>query len=321
MNYRILGRFQSFAVFAAAAIIIITFSSRGYAVEPTLHSAKVDFGVGFGDQHCENNSNGSISDCQSDTDETYPVFEGHARGNVPLGRSGAAIQLDVGGFAYFTDRSDQGGEENLHNNFYGGAHLAYRNPASYAAGVFGSFGSTEGGDDDDATYWMIGIEGQKYFDELTLYGQVGYFDADDENNDDVIHDAVFFGGVLRYFFGENTMLSAEFSYADGDEAVDSPEPLSTGVIDDIHAFSWGIRGEHALANGPIAMFLDYHGTDIENDRNDGGNESQLSEHVFLVGLRFTFGVKSLKHQDRYGATFDQPDIGRWIGWTLEQVDD
>jgi len=109
------------------------------------------------------------------------------------------------------------------------------------------------------------------------------------------------------------MISVEGSYGDGEENNEG------GITGDVDAYSWGVRAEHAFGGGPIAGFLDYHGTIVEEDSNSCCDDA-LTEHVVLVGLKLNFGTNSLKHHDRYGATFDQPDIGRWTGWSLEQVD-
>jgi len=47
---------------------------------------------------------------------------------------------------------------------------------------------------------------------------------------------------------------------------------------------------------------------------------ELTSHAAMVGLRFQFGATSAIENDRRGATFDMPDVGRWTGWTIETVD-
>ena len=46
---------------------------------------------------------------------------------------------------------------------------------------------------------------------------------------------------------------------------------------------------------------------------------RYTEHRFLVGATFHFGVDDLKTQDRRGATLDTPDVGRWTGSTIRII--
>ena len=152
----------------------------------------------------------------------------------------------------------------------------------------------------------IGLEGQKYIDDTTVYGQVGYFDAEDDSNSDVMTNASFVRGVVRHFLKDDEMISAEISYVDGEE--------NNNSADDMNGYSWAVRYQRGI-NGSLSGFVQYNGTNIE----DQDDSQDVEEHTLMVGLRLNFyGHKtSLKSVDRHGATFDMPDVGRWTAWTMD----
>ncbi len=186
----------------------------------------------------------------------------------------------------------------------------------YALGAFGLVGSVNGGDAENATIGLFGLEAQKYWNNVTLYGQGGVFYADDEDADDVMTNAWFVRGVARKFVDPNSYIAAELSYADGEENEDA-----SGDVDDLTALSWGLKYERMKTDMPIAWFVEYKGSHIvEDDASSGSNDDELTTHAGLVGLRFQFGATSAIENDRRGATFDMPDVGRWTGWTIDVVD-
>ena len=130
-----------------------------------------------------------------------------------------------------------------------------------------------------------------------------------KNKENIRKHGVPFEEAQTVFLDENAMLEGEVSYADGKENDSDPS--------DYTAWSWGVRYEKAFTDHPIAWFLEYHGMQIEESN---GGDDELMEHTFLVGLRMYFGAGSLMENDRRGATFDTPDVGRWTGWTVEVVD-
>lgn len=247
-------------------------------------------------------------------DEDYPFLSGAARASIPFNPNWSA-QLDIDGLATFTSRSN--GDDNLQDYFFGSGHLTWRDPTSFAFGAFGSVGSSSGGEDENATFWLIGAEGQFYLPTVTLYGQAGYFEADDENENDVITDAWFARAVVRWFIGPDMRLQGEGSYTNGDEN-DSP-------AGDFEMWSWEVRYDQRFTGTPVGWFIGYNGMWGELDPAAAAtpNES-FTEHSFWAGLSFTFGYNSkmtLLDNDRYGATLDTPEIGRWTGYTTEVIDD
>lgn len=332
--------FQSKIAMVVLTFMIIFFSKSAYAVEQTVFSSQLEIGAGLDVLDCDKTNYKNpdkFEACVNDKnkgdpdfdyfDDKYPTFVANGRINIPLGDFGIAIQLDFGGIANFTSRDNS--ENQFHNYFYGGQHIAYRDPSSYSVGAFTSFGVAGGGKEESAVVWLAGLEGQKYFGNLTLYSQAGYFEADDAHENDVMSEGRFIRGIGRYFFGDNTMLNVRAAYVDGERAFrlhfNQAPDTTVKVID------FGGRIEHGFKDGRISLFLDYNQSRISetklvpcNNCSSGTPRDDyiksLTAQTFLVGLKFNFGSKSLKHQDRYGATFEQPDVGRWVGFTQDMVD-
>jgi hypothetical protein len=235
-------------------------------------------------------------------DKSYPLIMGAARLTLPLLLDWSA-QLDLEGLSTFTSRNN--GEDNLQTYFITGLHVARRDPARGALGVFGAVGSSNGGAEENATFFLGGLEAQKYLGNMTLYGQAGYFNADDETEGDVMTKAWFVRGVVRYFFDPNSRLQVELAHARGEELVGTEK---------IKTLNWGIRFDRQIDQRPISWFAAYDGLRVEDD-----NES-VTDHRFRLGLAFRFGTGSLLENDRRGATFDLPDIGRWTGYTISVID-
>lgn len=237
-------------------------------------------------------------------DDSFPLIEGAARGNIPLADN-FAVQLDAGGLATFGQRS--GGEDYLQTVFFGATHLNYRTP-DYALGALAQLGSANGGEDENANFYNFGGEGLFNASNLTGILQAGYFWADDESEIDVMTNAWWVRGVARFYAGADTRLQGEFSYADGEENDSGADPITV--------FGWGARIDHSFG-GPVAIFLGYKGNNIEND--DGFSPEEITDHTVSIGLNLHFGAGSLREADRNGPSFDTPDVGRWTGWTTNVV--
>jgi hypothetical protein len=256
-----------------------------------------ELGAGYIIDVNDKNNNTSLDD------DSFPLIEGVARGNIPLAEN-FALQLDAGGLATFGQRS--GGEDYLQTVFFGAAHLTYRTE-EFALGALAQLGSANGGEDENANFYNFGGEGLYNLSDFTLIAQGGYFWANDENQNDVMTDAWWVRGVARFYAGADTRIQGEFSYADGEER-------NSGG-DEVTAMTWGGRIDHSFG-GPVAVFVGYKGTNIENVDL---SPEEITEHTVTLGLNLRFGADSIKSADRNGPSFDTPDVGRWTGWTTGTV--
>ncbi len=158
---------------------------------------------------------------------------------------------------------------------------------------------------------LLGLLGALIPDSGTLYGQLGYMQADDEDETDVITDAFWARVVGRYFPTEKSRLQAELLSINGEE--------NDSSADDIDGWGWGLRYDRAIKDGPVSWFASYKGTYIDSDDGDDGD---LTDHTAFVGIKLALGARNMKDEDRRGATLDTPAwaMGRWTGWTLGVVD-
>lgn len=210
--------------------------------------------------------------------------------------SGLSIQAD----ASFDDVDENRGDDYHQGSWMVGGHLSWSDPESGLLGVFGGVGTGES-DEDDTDFWFAGLEGQLYWDQWTLYGQVGHFDAEVAVNeeDDAFHNAWFGRLVGRYFFTPEDRLQGEFSYANGDQDTDDRN---------MDVFGWGARYDHRFMEN-IGVFVAYDGGYFDNGK--GSDSGSYYDHVIRGGISVAFGRPDLFTADRSGPNLDMPWVGRW----------
>ena len=176
--------------------------------------------------------------------------------------AGLGVELDAG-------YADADGSD---NEVYGvTAHVNARND-SY---LFGGFVGLA--DAADETIWSAGLEGQKYYDNVTLAGAVGYANADDSDADLYGADA-----QVRYFLSDNFRIQGALGYS----------KIEAGAADD-NIWSVGAGAEYQFASAPVSLFGGY--THSEFD------DADIKSDAFTVGVRYNFGG-TLKDRDRSGAS-------------------
>lgn len=303
-----MANFKSLLLSTTIVVIAIPTASfaADYAAEriDSVERALIYAGVieAYGDYSLIGGSSGngdSTFDGSGDQDNYFEVGAS-ARINVPLGESFSA-QLDLEAEHRLLDTNDSG---HYKASIVSGVHLSYRDPESHLLGVFGGLGHVVYEDDDEADLWFAGVEGQYYFDQVTLYSQIGYLDAKDDSDTDALHEAWFVRGVARHFLTDYSMIQADAAYVDGKQ--------DSGSGYDMYGISWGLRLEHQYMSMPVSAFVAYEGNYFNNDTCGGGDCGEFVEHAFLVGAKFSFGAKDLKQNDRSGATLDLPNFGRWV---------
>lgn len=287
-------------------------SSMGMPVgsKGLLYAGTVEVGAAWNWADCENDGD----DCSDLDDDSFPEVFGSGRVSLPVSDD-VTLQTDIDGWATFTDRGpgdgDGGGdlgEDNRQTGFGAGLHATYRDPNIGSGGLFGQIGSTNGGEDENATFFAIGGEAQAYINEFTVYGQVGGFWADDETENDVVTNAIFFRGVGRWFPDDNSRVEAEIGYFDGEQ--------NDSSADTVDGLSWGLRGDRMLSGSPVSFFAAYDGMVIEEEDDN----QEYTEHRLMAGVTFHFNAHDMLTQDRRGVTLDMPDFARWIAPTIETVD-
>jgi hypothetical protein len=160
-----------------------------------------------------------------------------------------------------------------------------------------------GDNDPDTVVFGVGLEGQLFFDSLTLYLQGGYLDRQSiasGGDVDALKNAGFARLVGRYFLGDHLKLEPEVSYTQGKMDPD---------VDKVWILGWGADVEYRLGDTPVSGFVAYTGAHYDQSDDD----DKLYEHRIGFGVRVYFGQESLEANDRHGVSLDLPRYLEWNG--------
>ncbi|NEX93123.1 outer membrane beta-barrel protein [Caulobacter sp. 17J65-9] len=188
-------------------------------------------------------------------------------GAVEIPQQSWGLQFDVR-YTDADDLTDQG-------VIQGTAHVHARNDQ----GLIGGFAGFTDSDVTDQT-WVIGAEGQYYFEQSTLSGSVGYGQIDDADVD--IWGAT---GGLAYFIQDDFRVDGEIGWNQAEDG-----------FGDLEVWSFGLGGEYQFPTVPISVFASY-----EHQEFDEDIPGDLSSDAFRVGIRWNYGGGTLKDRDRFGA--------------------
>lgn len=238
-----------------------------------------------------------------------------ARGSYSLPLSSRiSAQFDLLGEVNVTGSGDD--DDLTRGDYMGAVHLDMRDPSSYLFGIFAGGGQSfdDGDNDDDSIpFWFVGLEGQKYINNLTLGGQLGYLDSDD-NYDETISNALFVRAAAGYYFGENTKLSGDLAFLRGDRVNGSSSRRGT-----MDVISWGARLDHFSSKLPVGLSLSYNGFDYEGDRESDESDAPFV-HEVRIGASLLLGTGSLMENDRRAAGAELPPINRWISTSANEIE-
>jgi hypothetical protein len=259
----------------------------------------------------------SLGGSQSE-DSGYPTLGGSAKVDIPF-NTNTSLQLDLDGVSNWAmDGQDSSSSQS--DNFAGGsvvgAHLNYREIDRFLIGIVGAAGVTHISDTsstgESLPTYFIGIEGQWYFNNITLYGQVGYLDSNYTNSssNEGLSDAFLGRLVLRgYFNGGRTLAQISGLYADGEQDEGGGSP------NDLTVWGWGAKLQHQFANwgntGFASVFVEYRGRRfIEKNTYQS---PKYTDNTFLVGFALNLNQQTLQATERTGVALDLPDINRLVG--------
>ncbi len=225
-------------------------------------------------------------------DDRYPLWGGTGAISIPF-LDNFSVQLDA-----FAERNNVDTDDDGATRIHGfGGHLSFRDPTMGLIGVFGGIGRADASDDEKVRW--AGVEGQYYFDNITLYGQLGWMESNSDH-DALDFDHLFARGVARYFLNDDMLLEGELAYTQG-----------TIHGEDMDLLGWGAKFKFGLFDTPLYMSVGYRGT--HGDENNG---EEATEHLGFVGLSIPFGTHTLMEKDRLGATLDTPTFQtRAANWT------
>lgn len=286
-----------FRVIAFAAVAALIFSATSMASNHSgglISSGIGEFAIGY-----------KSADSTEDVNDDSFTYSGAVRYSIPLAKN-FSIQLDAEGEVYNPDRGGGGDEEEPKDVYLIGGHVSLRDPNRGLVGLFAATGRASNQDDDDVEQgFMVGVEAQVYLGNFTIYGQAAYADFEVDDNPEGFVEGEVYRIVGRWFFGKDSMVEAEYAYGETDSFIDG---------DDKGEFEgWGIKVKTRLSSSmPIYGFVSYRGANYDaTTEGDWGDEE-----VMMAGVTFLFGPKSLKQNDRRGATLDMPLLPvRAASWT------
>lgn len=197
-------------------------------------------------------------------------------------KSGFGGQLDLG---YFKQNYD---DSNVDLSFREAAtHLYYRSQ-SWLVGTFAQQRKYyTNGNSNNVKGNFLGLEGQVYLNNMTLYGQLGqgkWKYSTGSTDPDVMATL-----ELRYFMNENLRLDASINYLKEDAA-----GLSNYVWDQK---TYGVGAEYLFSGSPLSMLARYEYAD--ENQNTGYT---ASNQRLLIGVKLNFGKDTLRKSDREGAS-------------------
>lgn len=190
------------------------------------------------------------------------------------------------------------------------AHALWRNPTSGAFGLIGQYTFDKnkyefglGTFTADADHWFLGLEGQYFLGNATLYGQIAYHGADSSIfSSSTEGSGVIAAAQLRFFATPDWMIALKGSY----------DAMEYDVEDDSFdqdTWSVALRTEYRMTDMPLSLFaeLSYAKTDYDFGGVGPSNVEQ-DETKIMVGFKYNFGSRSLLERDRAGASFDPLEV-------------
>jgi hypothetical protein len=187
------------------------------------------------------------------------------------------------------------------------AHLFWRDPQLGALGLMAQYTSLKtrldfgrGSYAFDTDNYLLGIEGQYFFGNASLYGQLAYHYADTAFfGDSLDGDGLAAVGQLRYFATPDWLIALKGGY-------DRVELSGDGETLTVKSWLFGARTEYRLANSPFSLFGEV--TYSNTNYDFGGFDDKDRETRAMIGFKFNFGAPSLLDRDRAGAAFDPIEL-------------
>jgi len=212
-------------------------------------------------------------------------------------------QIDILG--EFTDAGNY--EESYDSGYLFAGHLMRRNSDRGGLGIFGGAFETDQDNDGTSTTerYFVGLEGQLYRSNATLFGQVGYLDGDGGSDDgglSSVRDALFGRAGIQYFLNEDLMLEAEVSAASGHMDVN---------VDDCNLYGWGVKAEKRFTN-MLTGAVGYQGARYVQN---GIDDERVLEHTAYVSFTVLFDQDTLQARSRNSTSLDTPQFLRWSAET------
>ena len=176
-------------------------------------------------------------------------------------------------------------------------HLFYREQDRFLVGAIGQVGRFTSEFEDlvgsnifQVNRGYLGLEGQVYFDQVTLYGQLGVHQPEPVDYYGMAFEGVFATAEIRYFLTPDLKLEAHA----GALTYEDPNVDYTAGM----AYYLGASIEYRFEDSPISAFAGY---DFAHTELEGGH-NLVDEHRFLIGVKLNHGTDTLLDRDRTGIS-------------------
>lgn len=226
---------------------------------------------------------------------------------------GSAVQLLASGVYMFTPTLGAQGdvvvgwrEHDLNgatldsNHIDGALHGFYREADRFLVGSFFQVGRDEQSVESfelNVSRKYAGAEAQVYLDNLTLYGQAGWQQMQQEiSTFDIKADGFFGSFEARYFLTPDLRIDGHIGVSTWEQSIPIDVTLTTVNL--------GIGAEYKLENLPISLFASY---DYYTSTYDQTFAPTIDRHRLLVGAKIAIGEDSLLDRDRNGASLKPVD--------------
>lgn len=160
-----------------------------------------------------------------------------------------------------------------------GAHIGFGSETGRVGG-FASFGAVPDNDDEGHTGYTLGVEGLATFDTISLFGQLGWAEID--NEDSTADSAGMLGPFMRIgalaSFSDEFAMMADIGYGQTDHFTDEDE--------DGHYYALGVKAAFQLPTEFDAFIT----TGYEfGYYADTANDESGTNHTVKLGLALPFG--------------------------------
>ena len=237
----------------------------------------------------------SYESTDDNTDVTRLTINGSASIAIMLGRE-LSTQFDVVGEQVTAGDPAAADEQYASMQGFGG-HLTYRIQDKALVGLFGGYGSGSPTDEETWTGGWIGLEGQVWFDDISVAGQFAWLDISDfngGNNEGLDQAAHLWRGIGRYFITDDTKAEFDFAFVEAKNVIDN--------ADDGRVYDWGLSVQTRLADAPL-----YGSLSFRSGHYDATTEDDKADvRSVTLSLTYLFGTNSLKENDRSGASLSTP---------------
>jgi len=186
--------------------------------------------------------------------------------------------------------------------------MFWRDPSVGLIGAIGQYTTqrshvdTGGGTIDfGADDYYAGLEGQYFFNNITLYAQAAYDSRTFSSVGSIDGDGFILAGQVRYFAMPDWSIAAKGSYGVID--YDTSAFFGAGSLKNT-SWSAGLRSDYRLASMPVNVFAEL--SYGENKTTGTALFADISEKSTraMIGFQYSFGSKTLQERDRAGASLD-----------------